>query len=255
MNAKHYDNIIPTHIIPRNVYSANDLENAHHLNIKSYKLSIDIDFDFNTESFNKANYIWNKYFKLHPDIEKRIPVFDTSTTLGIHYRGTDKNTDVNEANPISQDEFITVIKDYLKNNNYVKNIYCCSDEASFITRIKTDFADLNIVDYDQKRSENKLYALHTGCLITDIDMFNHTFAAFVDVFALSKCNTVLKTSSAMSSFSKILNPGLNLITCCAMKQKWFPTGVVETYQSSDGVVNNILKRTMHGHVFEPHWVK
>lgn len=250
VNANNYGNIIPTHIVPRNIYSINDLDNAQHLNIKSYKLSNGIDFEFNTASFNRANYIWNKYFKLHPDIEKLIPMFDMSNTLGIHFRGTDKNTDASEANPISQDEFITIIKDYLKNSNNVKNVYCCSDEASFITRIKTEFVDLNIIDYNQKRSENKYHSLHEGCLNTDIDKFNHTFATFIDVFALSKCNTVLKTSSAMSSFSKILNPDLNLITCCAMKQRWFPTGVVEAYQSSNEVVNNILKRTMCGHLFK-----
>jgi hypothetical protein len=208
-------------------------------------MSKTIDFEFNMKSFHIANKIWQKYFSIPQSLEELIPKFDYSTTLGVHFRGTDKNFS-GEANFISQDEFIIIIKDYLKNNK-IQNIYCCSDEEKFIKKMRAEFHNVNIIDYDQKRSSNDSLALHKN--IQQDDKKEHTRAAIIDMIALSRCHTILKTSSAMSSFSKIVNPNINLITCCAMKQRWFPTGVVEVYKSTDVAVNNILMRTMQSHVY------
>jgi len=255
ITTKYYNNIIPTHIIPIHLYGPKDLCDPINIDIKMYKSSKKIGFDFTLNSFNEANHIWKKYFILREYIQKEIPVFDTSLTLGIHYRGTDKNNDTNISNPISQEEFITIIKDYLLNNKFVENIYCCSDEETFISKIKTEFSHLNIFYYDQLRCNNTSNPLYKECLNnqeysnTFIFKFNHCTAAIVDAAALSKCHTVLKTNSALSAFSKIINPNLNLITCCAVKQPLFPTGVVRGYQSSNPEVNEILKRTMDGHCF------
>lgn len=245
VNALQYNNIIPTFIIAKNEYTMNDLKNPVLLNIKPYKSSKTLDFDFDMNSFQVANRIWNKYFVLSQGIEDNIPKIDSENTLGVHFRGTDKTSDANEANPISQDEFIIIVKDYLSNHKEIQTIYCCSDEASFITRMKAEFNHLNIIDYDQKRATDNSRAFHKN--IPNDNKAQHTCAAIVDMIALSRCKTVLKTSSAMSAFSKIINPNVQLLTCCAMKQRWFPTGVVDVYLSSDIKVNNILKRTMVGH--------
>lgn len=63
---------------------------------------------------------------------------------------------------------------------------------------------------------------------------------------LSKCGTVIKNSSALSAFSKIINPSLNIFTVSAMKQKWFPTGVIKVYKTKSNKIKKILARTMKG---------
>ena len=59
-------------------------------------------------------------------------------TLGVHYRGTDKNYDIGQANYITETEMILIVKDYMENNN-IEQIFCCSDEQSFINAIKILF--------------------------------------------------------------------------------------------------------------------
>ncbi len=69
------------------------------------------------------------------------------------------------------------------------------------------------------------------------------------MLALSRCKIVLKTSSALSAFSKIINPDLNVYAISAMKQKWFPTGVIPRYIATSEEVNHILCKTLQDHVY------
>jgi hypothetical protein len=246
INTKLYDNLIPKYIVPHKLYDKKELNSPILLNLKQYKLSNRLDYPFHEHSFTVANYIFQKYFTIRSDILKYIPVLDFETTLGIHFRGTDKHAS-GEANIITQDEYLTIIDDYLQNNNSIKTIYCCSDEDTFINICKQRFYDKNIVQYCQKRS-NSSDALHkTICMQEETE--EHCIAAIVDMIALSRCKTILKTNSALSAYSKIINPQVQLLTCCAMKQPWFPTGVVKTYTSSSSKINEILSRTMQGHVY------
>lgn len=249
VNAYRYDNIIPTFIVPKQQYDTSQLNYPNILNIRGYKSSKKMDFDFNVKSFETAHKIWDKYFTLSPTIEKRIPTFNSYETLGIHFRGTDKTLDLEETNAITQDEFIVVVKDYLDNNHQIKNLYCCSDEDNFINKIKSEFKNLNILQYDQKRATDISIALHKN--IPSYYKAGHTIAAIVDMIALSRCKTILKTSSAMSAFAKIINPNVELLSCSATKKLWFPVGVVNIYKSSNPDVNEILNRTQSGHIYSP----
>ena len=201
-------------------------------------------------SFFIANRVWNTYFDFADIVKNQIPSFDGSKTVGIHYRGTDKNTDLSQANPITHDEVFVIIEDFLKNNQDIKNIYCCSDEQQFVDKVASRFNTYTIIQYDQNRSQQGTYAFfREGEYVNKEMQDSMTIAALVDMISLSKCHTVLKTSSALSAFSKIINPQLNLYAISAMKQRWFPTGVVEGYQSNSQEVNKILNRTMYAHVF------
>lgn len=76
-----------------------------------------------------------------------------------------------------------------------------------------------------------------------------TNASIIDMLALSKCKTVIKSSSALSSFSKIINPFINLYTVSAMRCGWFPAAVAEIYKTDSEDIKNILKRTMKGDTY------
>jgi hypothetical protein len=248
VNTVAYDNLIPTFIVPKQQIDPDELQNAQTIKMKEYKSSHKIDFEFNEDSFETANRIWNKYFRFAPEVMNAIPIIDNTNTLGIHYRGTDKIRELGEANPITQEEFICIVEDFLRSNQHFKNIYCASDEQSFMEVLKCRFPDMHIIEYNQNRS-NSIEALHKMKDLQKATKDAHTLAALIDMVTLSRCDYVIKTNSALSSFSKILNPKMQLVTTSAMKQMWFPTGVVKPYRSSSRVVNLIMQRTMYGHVY------
>ena len=149
---------------------------------------------------------------------------------------------------------ILIIKDYMENNE-IEKIFCCSDEQSFINEIKILYPN-KVIEYKQSRS-NKSFKLdkkmskkmlfssgffRNGQNSSNMD--NLTYSCIIDMLALSKCTTIIKTSSTLSSFSKILKPNLKLYTVSAMKQPWFPAAVAERYESESEEIIKILKRTM-----------
>jgi len=250
VNSLPYDNLIPSYICPRKQYQIHELNNPITINIKEFKSRHRIDFPFHSSSFDTAHDIWNKYFSFSEEILQQIPDFDGTCTVGIHYRGTDKNRDLSQANPITHDDLFVIMDDFLENNKHIHNIYCCSDEQAIIDKIIEKYSNMSIYNYNQKRSDTDTEAFfRKGQNVDKIEQHSMTIAALVDMIALSKCNTILKTSSALSAFSKIINPDLNLYAMSAMKQPWFPTGVVKSYTSSSAKVNEILSRTMQGHVY------
>ena len=126
---------------------------------------------------------------------------------------------------------ISIVKDYMENND-IEQIFCCSDEQSFINEIMILYPN-KVIEYKQSRSNisSNYGFFRKGQYSSNMDMDNLTYSCIIDMLALSKCTTIIKTSSALSSFSKILNPYLKLYTVSAMKQPWFPTAVAERYKS------------------------
>lgn len=245
INALAYDNIIPTFIQTIHDFPVFDKK----INLKEYKLSHNTHFQNNSNSFFIAHNIWNKYFKFSDRILNEIPVFDSKHTLGIHYRGTDKNFDNYQTNSISQDEFILIVNDFLINHPDITTIFCCSDESSFIHNISNTFKNIHVFQYKQPRSHNSNDAFfRNGYNIDKITKDNLTISAFVDMITLSKCKYVLKTSSALSAFSKIIQPDLQIYTVSAMKLPWFPTATIPVYQTNSDEISIILNRTLHNHV-------
>ena len=247
VNTLNNDNLIPKFIQQKNIYDIDKSIEPIKISVRDYKLNkIPYNsFDINNKSFGKVNKIFNKYFKFNDLITNQVKKLNINNkTLGIHYRGTDKNYYKIEANAITKTEMILIIQDYMKNNN-VEKIFCCSDEQSFIDSIKILYPD-KVIDYEQIRSNNSdNLGLHKyGRNFNEKDRDNLTSSCIIDMLALSKCGVVLKTSSALSSFSKILNPSLKLYTVSSMKQPWFPTAVAEQYKTDSVEIKKILKRTM-----------
>jgi hypothetical protein len=255
INADAYDNIIPTFVQPKTMYDSRKFSNPKLLDMTEHKVhSTKVSFEFTESSFTDANKIWNRYFQFSDNILNKIPEFNGSNTLGIHYRGTDKNVQYNEANAITQTEFIAIAIDFLKQPQYshIKCIYCCSDEYSFVTNLKAYLPhDVQVIEYIRVQTADNipLHRLTADAHIQKRIKDELTISAFVDMLALSRCHSVLKTNSALSAFSKIINPELQLYTASAMKEKWFPTGVVRPYVTNTKEINHILNRTMMGHIF------
>ena len=136
INTLNNNNLIPSFIVPKNIYTFKIDDTVNKISLSKFKKNNKISFKFNEHSYEIANNIFNKFFKFNNFINNQINKVNLSSkSLGIHYRGTDKNFDNRQSNPISCDEFILIIDDYLKNID-VSNIFCCSDEEIFISKIK-----------------------------------------------------------------------------------------------------------------------
>tara|TARA_B100000497_G_scaffold121749_1_gene151924 strand:+ start:746 stop:1660 length:915 start_codon:yes stop_codon:yes gene_type:complete len=251
LNTLNTHNLIPTFI---NIKKIEEYDYSYKkLSIHSIKLNTKARLPYDENSWKICNNIFNKYFKFNDYIINEVNKLNiTDNTLGIHYRGTDKNYDTSQANYITIDEMIMIIEDYLNNNINIKTLFCCSDEQIFINKIKEKFKNYKIIEYNQFRnnSENINYGLFRyGEKFDEIERNKLTYASIIDMLALSKCKVVIKSSSALSTFSKIINPSLILYTVSAMKKDWFPHSYVEEYKTNNIELKKILQRTMKNHYY------
>src|SRR5262249_28625158 len=77
-----------------------------------------------------------------------------------------------------------------------------------------------------------------------------TDSAVRDCYALSKCSVVLVTSSAISAFSKILNPELEIYRIAASKYfagiPYFPVAYIPIYVAKNPELAKLISKLMVG---------
>src|SRR6185503_436328 len=84
--------------------------------------------------WHKLNRLWSEYFRVPNRIEQAVRSLENlGETLGIHYRGTDKNTTAWDSNPVSFEDFTLIIKDMLQRKPALKRVFLATDEAAFVT--------------------------------------------------------------------------------------------------------------------------
>lgn len=185
--------------------------------------------------------LWGSYFKIPERIEKRADdVGDLTNVLGIHYRGQDKVLATWDSNPVSHDDFVTIVKDFLGRDRRFSKLYVATDDRGFVEHIRSAI-DLEVVNLGEGKS-HKVLENHSG-------RFAEAERALLDCVILSKCGAVLNTSSALSAFAKILRPDLEIYRCAASKlfssAPYFPIAYIPIYESENSNVQNILSRTLH----------
>ena len=225
------DNLIPRFISPIKLHklSETDKKKINKISLSKFKKTYNTNFDFSENSYNIASKIFHKYFKFDKIILDEVNKLNISeNTLGIHYKSSEL------FNPIKRYEMILIIKDFIK-NNCVENIFCVTDKQSFIDEIKSLYPNY-IIDYINVEEYN--YEMKQQL----------TIASIVGMLVLSKCKTVIKTSSSLGCFSKIINPSLDLYTVSSLKKRSFPTGIVKPYKSESNLINLILDRTIDDNV-------
>jgi hypothetical protein len=151
--------------------------------------------------FLGLNKLFFKYFTIPQHIVNIVNTYDLTHYLGLHYRGTDKFTDPEMNTPISIYEYKIIIDSYINVNN-ITHIFLSTDEGELLSYFSTKYPSITI----------KIARDMRGDLFwkNPINYTNNAREAMVDLLCLSKCNTILKTSSALSSYAKIINPNINI---------------------------------------------
>lgn len=149
-----------------------------------------------------------KYIRLKPHIlQKEKDFFDNNFNhyyvIGVHYRGTDKES---EAPRISYETIASVIQEHigsLKEDNW--KIFIATDEIAFLDYVAKLFPGR--VCYNEAfRSENK-----TPIHMSYSDIYRGGEEAILDCLLLSKSNILIRTSSNLSLVSSYFNPQISVI--------------------------------------------
>lgn len=187
------------------------------------------------------NFMWTTFFRVPPAVESQADAVDVSSdTLGVHYRGTDKQTADWDTNPVTGQDMIAIVNDFRSRRPDLTKIFLATDDNTFARQLR-DVTSCEIVNLGE-------VAFHKDEELISQDLKSAT-RALLDSVLLSRCGAVIKTSSALSGFAKILNPHLEIYRCAASKKfadiPYFPVAYIPRYESADPAIRAILDRLMH----------
>ena len=210
------------------------------------------NFQFN---FELANHLFTKYFLLHTEITNAVDDYFSpyigKHILGLHYRGTDKQDDTSQTNPVTADLMLRLAQDMLKKVPDIDLIFLATDEESFIAKASNELP-IQVISFDQQRK-----AIQTSTEEWHEPLFrghdeNHNTevgrCAIIDSLLLSRCHYLLKCQSSLSAWSKIWNPELEAYRIAAFKHDWFPDAFIPLYTADSSELNAELMNTQMGEV-------
>lgn len=154
------------------------------------------------DDFTNLNKLFFKYFKIPDRIQEYVNNINLDNCLGIHFRGTDKTNDIYMNTMITIQDFMIIIDSYLQANTHITKIFLATDENIVYEYLKTTYKHIEIIT--SRNLNQNLFWRHNQ------DIYRNAFEAMVDMLCLSKCKIVLKVSSALSAFSKVINPNLEI---------------------------------------------
>jgi hypothetical protein len=219
--------------------------------------------------WHELHRVWSTYFKIPPRVlEAAESIMPKGRVLGIHYRGTDKQTLSWDSNPITQDQYLTLIADFLANRSEFDVIFAATDEHPFIEKLRSA---VNLPVVALGKVEFHMSTEDKGSRKEKTDR------AMVDCVLLSRCQCVIETSSALPSFAKVFNPDLEIYRCAASKlfgklytnMPYFPVAQIPVLPVTRPESVDIMQQTMHldwtfdasmrkyqnKFAFEPRWTR
>lgn len=230
------------------------------------------------DDFVLANKYFFKFFKFSDKIKNNVKLFcdqfKDKKILGIHFRGTDKNK-VKWITHISIDEFINIIDNHLKSNQY-NIIFISTDDFKFISKMKELYEKKYLIlYYDKEKNNDNDNSIHLNRLriienkikeikenknnINNLVLLENELKKetkyneflfeniVINSFILSKCNLVLKTHSQVSAYSKIFNPELEIYRVNSCLEGYWPDSHIPLYDYKnidDVQVKNLLEKKL-----------
>ena len=184
--------------------------------------------------------IWNAYFAVPARVlEAAEGMLPAGRNLGVHYRGTDKQTSSWDSNPITKAQFITLLQDFLSHRAEFQTIFVGTDDPSFVEHLRSSVRipvlDLGAVEFHMASEPST-------------SRREKSDRAMLDCVLLSRCDAVVQTSSALPSFTKILNPALEVFRTAASKMfsnmPYFPVAYIPVHPVAGDASKAIMKQRM-----------
>lgn len=191
--------------------------------------------------WEQLSRIWHAYFKVPDRIQQSADqLFPPGLVLGLHYRGNDKLTSLDDSNPISQEDFLTLVREFLATAPPFDVIFAATDEFSFVNKLRAA-VNLPVINLGEVGFHKALNQATPRKEKTD--------RALLDCVLLSRCRCVIETSSALPSFTKILNPSIEIYRTAASKlfrvnMPYFPGAYIPILPVSSPESRSILDATL-----------
>jgi len=190
----------------------------HQLTPIHVNTSEELGIDANKLTVPEAISFVQKHIQLTPDITTEIDEFIaahfTGHVLGLHYRGTDKQTGpYADSGKVSFDQLTTTLQTTIQAHPDIQTLFISSDEQPFIDQI-TEWRQHHAptiktaIRKDKFRSTDGKPIHYSGQSTHSIEKARD---AIINIVLLSKCTTLIKSSSYFSSISYLFNPKLNVI--------------------------------------------
>lgn len=154
---------------------------------------------------HKAHKVIKKYVRIKPHVIEKVERFYNSylyhdRVLGIHVRATDKQAHIGGRQILSE-EYFPHIDNYFRKYPGAR-LFCATDSPRELEKIKNRYPEKSWY-YDSLRDERNIFKVATS------DNYKKGEDALIDSLLLSKCDFLMKSSSAVSEFSVYFNPELH----------------------------------------------
>lgn len=184
--------------------------------------------------------LWQRHFAVPPRVLARAEAVGLPPAcLGLHFRGTDKNRASLDTNPVSVDEFLSLVAAFLAERPGLASLFVASDEPGLLDRVRARWPQRQVFGLGD-------VPFHKG----PADGPDKADRALLDCLLLSRCEVVLKSSSALSGFAKVLNPDLEIYRFAASKVftevPYFPDAWIPPLRLRDPAAESLLQRLMAG---------
>lgn len=185
--------------------------------------------------------LWHAYFRICGAVLARADALPLPPgTLGVHYRGTDKNQALSDTNPVAVDDLLVLVDDFLEAHPDTPAIFLATDDYAVVPAARRRFAHLPVHNLGPV-SFHKLPG----------PVPDRAERALLDCLLLSRCTHLLKCSSALSGFAKVLNPGLSAHRVSASKVffggiPYFPDAYIPRMAGRSRAAQAILARQFVG---------
>lgn len=163
---------------------------------------------YNKLASEEMHFMILKYIQVKQDIEAIVKdfvneQFSNNYVIGVHYRGTDKKTEVPR---VPYQKIINSIKSRLEmaEKSGFKNIkiFIATDEQHFLNAMQEHFPD-KICYQDAMRATNDESPLHTD---PDRNPYQCGREVLIDCLLLSNCNDLIRTQSNITACVLFFNP-------------------------------------------------
>lgn len=175
--------------------------------------------DWYPEQRARACPIVDKYIRVKPRILAKVDQFAEKyfadrPVLGLHLRGTDKGTAMSPADLmriVPPEEYFPYIEDFTSAHGPCR-IFAATDQAQFLDRLRARYGE-RVVSYDAIRSSDRKNPFD----VQDGHGYRKGEEVLIDCLLLSRCDHLLKCTSAVGEFAQYFNPyltsiDLNLVT-------------------------------------------
>ena len=170
---------------------------------------------------DKFNEIITKYIHLNDEMQFKVDNFADALnigphTIGIHYRGTDKHSghvfgEPSSARPLPAYRYTDKAKALIDNESYsFTNVFVMTDDEYALGVMRTEMPSINYIANITRGEPHKPVhsRLNNSTACDEASGYRRGMEVVLEVFLLSKCGYVIRSTSNVGSTAQFINKDL-----------------------------------------------